>query len=330
MVIVKLLKLQTRYIPLLATASVFAILYSIGLASFSHFGSLRVFVNLLGDNAFLGIAAIGATFVILSGGIDLSVGSVIACTSILMATLLEKGWVPATVISMALLFGICFGAAMGCLIHCFALPAFLVTLAGMFFARGLGFIIHPQALGINHPFFLNTIGDNLAIRLPHGVEFPFTASCFVVALLVAMAIAHMTVFGRNVYAVGGNEQAAKLMGVRIGSAKLMIYTLAGFFSALAGVVFTFYMQSGNPASCVGLELDAIAAVVIGGTLLSGGVGYLAGTFLGILVLGLIQTLITFHGDLNTWWTKIVIGMLVLVFILLQNLVTTMTKKGIAQ
>ena len=194
----KFLKIQTRYIPLLATAAVFAVLYIIGLASFSNFGSLRVFVNLFGDNAFLGIAAIGATFVILSGGIDLSVGSVIAFTSILMATLLEKGLDPVTVISIALLFGVCFGAAMGCLIHFFELPPFLVTLAGMFFARGLGFVIYPQALGINHPFFLNTIGDSLAIKLPNGVEFPFTASCFVVALLVAMVIAHMTVFGRNV------------------------------------------------------------------------------------------------------------------------------------
>lgn len=324
----KFIKIQTRYIPLLATALVFALLYIIGLSSFSNFGSLGVFVNLFGDNAFLGIAAIGATFVILSGGIDLSVGSVIAFTSILIASLLDKGFEPGTAISLSLLFGICFGAAMGCLIHFFELPPFLVTLAGMFFARGLGFLIHPQSLGIKHIFFLETVGERLPIKLPNGVDIPFTASCFIAALLFALVISHMTSFGRNVYAIGGNEQAARLMGIRIGATKIMIYTLAGFFSALAGVVFTFYMQSGNPSSCVGLELDAIAAVVIGGTLLSGGVGYLAGTLLGVLVLGLIQTLITFQGDLNTWWTKIVVGILVLVFILLQNLVTKMTKKRI--
>jgi simple sugar transport system permease protein len=127
-------------------------------------------------------------------------------------------------------------------------------------------------------------------------------------------------FGRSIYAIGGDEQSATLMGLPVGRTKILIYTVSGFCSALAGVVYTFYTQSGDPASCVGLELDAIAAVVIGGTLLSGGVGFMAGTLMGVLILGLIQTLITFKGDLNTWWTKIVIGMLVLVFILLQNFI----------
>jgi len=106
----------------------------------------------------------------------------------------------------------------------------------------------------------------------------------------------------------------------------LIYTVSGFCSALAGVIYTFYTQSGDPASCVGLELDAIAAVVIGGTLLSGGVGFMAGTLMGVLILGLIQTLITFKGDLNTWWTKIVIGMLVLAFILLQNFIANASAR----
>jgi len=111
------------------------------------------------------------------------------------------------------------------------------------------------------------------------------------------------------------------MGVPIGRTKITTYALAGFFSAFGGVVSTFYMQSGNPASFVGLELDAIAAVVIGGTLLTGGVGYVPGTLMGILILGLIQTMITFNGTLNSWWTKIVIGGLLLVFIVLQKLIS---------
>ena len=155
---------------------------------------------------------------------------------------------------------------------------------------------------------------------------PFTATCFLVIFIAALFVAHYTPFGRYIYALGGDEQSATLMGLPVGRTKIFTYTVSGFCSALSGVVYTFYTQSGDPASCVGLELDAIAAVVIGGTLLSGGVGFMAGTAMGVLILGLIQTLITFQGNLNTWWTRIVVGMLVLVFILLQNVITSASRK----
>ena len=280
----------------------------------------------MGDNAFLGVAAIGATFVILSGGIDLSVGAAVAFTSILIASLVGSGMNPFVVIVIALLIGAIFGTAMGCLIQWFELPPFLVTLAGMFLARGMGFVVHPQSLGIEHPFFLKHITEDLSIHLTERVSVPFTATCFVVILLVALLVAHYTPFGRYIYALGGDEQSATLMGLPVGRTKIFTYTVSGFCSALAGVVYTFYTQSGDPASCVGLELDAIAAVVIGGTLLSGGVGFMAGTAMGVLILGLIQTLITFQGNLNTWWTRIVVGILVLVFILLQNIITSASRK----
>ena len=146
------------------------------------------------------------------------------------------------------------------------------------------------------------------------------------AAVLAVFVAHYSKFGRLIYAVGGDEQSATLMGLPVGRGKILIYTVSGFCSALAGVVYTFYTQAGDPASCVGLELDAIAAVVIGGTLLSGGVGFMAGTLMGVLILGLIQTLITFKGDLNTWWTKIVVGGLVLAFILLQNFIALFSTR----
>jgi ribose/xylose/arabinose/galactoside ABC-type transport system permease subunit len=312
------LPVSAKYIPLLATALVLIGLYVLGCIAFDNFGSLRVLVNLVGDNAFLGVAAVGATFVILSGGIDLSVGSVVAFTSIFIASLVGHGVNPIVAIALALVVGALFGTLMGILIRAFQLPPFLVTLAGMFLARGLGFVVQPQSLGITHPFFLEQIGDKLAIPLNDRVSIPFTATCYVAIFLIALFIAHYTKFGRFVYAIGGDEASATLMGLPVGRTKILIYTVSGFCSALAGVIYTFYTQSGDPASCVGLELDAIAAVVIGGTLLSGGVGFMAGTLMGVLILGLIQTLITFKGDLNTWWTKIVIGMLVLAFILLQN------------
>jgi simple sugar transport system permease protein len=317
------LPVASKYIPLLATAAVLIALYVAGCVAFSNFSSLGVVVNLVGDNAFLGIAAVGATFVILSGGIDLSVGAVIAFTSILIASLVSQhGMKPGPAMLIALAAGTCFGAGMGCLIQWFELPPFLVTLAGMFLARGAGFIVHPQSLGIRHPFFLNTVSQKLSLTLNQHVSFPFTATCYMLIVLVALFVAHYTKFGRSIYAIGGDEEAAVLMGLPVGRTKIGIYAVSGFCSALAGIVYTFYTQSGDPASCVGLELDAIAAVVIGGTLLSGGVGLMAGTVMGVLILGLIQTLITFQGNLNSWWTRIVVGLLVLVFILLQNLISS--------
>jgi simple sugar transport system permease protein len=319
------LRLPAKYIPLFATGLVLLALYVLGCVSFTGFGSLRVLVNLVGDNAFLGIAAVGATFVILSGGIDLSVGAMVAFTSILIASLLEHGAHPILAMTLAVAVGAIFGTIMGFIIQTFQLPPFLVTLAGLFLARGLGFVIHPQSLAITHSFFLETIADRLAIPLNERISIPFTATCFVGVLLIALFVAHYTRFGRYIYALGGDEQSATLMGLPVGRTKVLTYTLSGFCSALAGVVYTFYTQSGDPASCVGLELDAIAAVVIGGTLLSGGVGFMAGTVMGVLILGLIQNLINFKGDLNTWWTRIVVGLLVLVFILLQNIISVVSK-----
>jgi len=315
-----MMRIGSKYIPLLATAFVLLGLYLAGCLLYRNFFSLRVAVDLFGENAFLGIAAIGATLVILSGGIDLSVGSVVAFSSILIATMVGNGMSPLLAILITLLAGALFGALMGSLIQWFELPPFLVTLAGMFLARGLGFRIYPQSLSIKHPFFLRFVND-LAVPLFSGVTWPFTATCYIVIFVIAIIVAHYTKFGRYIYAIGGDEHSAKLMGLPVGRTKVLLYTVSGFCSAMAGVVYTFYMPSGNPASCVGLELDAIAAVVIGGTLLSGGAGFMAGTLMGVLILGLIQTLITFQRNVNSWWTRIVVGVLVLLFILLQNVIS---------
>lgn len=310
-------RINPKYIPAGATALVMIALYLGGCVAYPNFNSLRVLVNLFGDNAFLGIAAIGATFVILSGGIDLSVGSAIAFTGILIAMLISHAVSPLIAIVIALAIGAVFGGLMGWLIHFFDLPPFLVTLGGMFFLRGMGFALNPQSMAIQDPFYSHTI-RKLAIPLAPRVVLPFTATCFILVVVIATLGAVYTRFGRNVYAIGSNESSAVLMGLPVGRTKIGIYALAGFFSALGGCVATFYMQSGNPASFVGLELDAIAAVVIGGTLLTGGVGFIPGTMMGVLILGLIQTLITFQGNLNTWWTKIAVGFLLLLFILLQK------------
>jgi galactofuranose transport system permease protein len=313
-------RLNPKYIPLLATAVVMLGLFGAGSLLYPNFGTPRVIVNLLNDMAFVGVAAVGESFVILSGGIDLSVGSMVAFIGILIAKLLQMGCDPFLAMGIALSVGTVAGAIMGCLIYFFEMPPFLVTLAGLFCLRGLGFVIYPESIGIEHPFYGQVLPQLSVLVAPKAV-LPFTAMCFLASVVVGTFVASFTRFGRNVYAIGSNENSARLMGLPVGQTKVRIYALAGFFSAFSGIVATFYMQSGNPASFVGLELDAIASVVIGGTLLTGGVGFIPGTLMGVLILGLIQQIIIFNGTLNSWWTKIVIGALLLIFIVLQKFIS---------
>jgi ribose/xylose/arabinose/galactoside ABC-type transport system permease subunit len=305
------------WLPLAITAIVCLLLYSAAAISFPKFFAVPVFLDFFNDNAFLGITALGLTFVILSGGIDLSVGSVVGMTSVVIAVLVQKkGVSPPLAIGCALALGAGLGLLMGGLIELFALPAFLVTLGGMFLARGLGFMINIESIAIDHPAYAKA-GD-LRVPLGGGYELPLPAMIYLGLFLAASLVAHFSRFGRNVYALGGNEQSAVLMGLPVRLTRIVVYVLSGFCSALAGVVYTFYTSSGNPNAASGLELDAIAAVVIGGTLLTGGVGYVSGTVLGVLIFGIIQTAIAFQGTLSSWWTKIVIGFLLLVFLLLQK------------
>ena len=223
-------------------------------------------------------------------------------------------------IPLVLLMGTAFGAFMGLLIERFRLQPFIVTLAGMFLARGLCYLISIDSISITNEFY----SRGLAVAHAGVGRAPRSRSARLIALAVvalAVFVAHYTPFGRTVYAIGGSEQSALLMGLPVRSTLIGVYTLSGFCSALAGVVFTFYMLSGYGLHAVGLELDAIAAVVIGGTLLTGGVGYVVGTLFGVLMLGIIQTLISFDGTLSSWWTRIVVGVLLFVFCLLQRLFT---------
>ncbi|GFZ75622.1 sugar ABC transporter permease [Paenibacillus marchantiophytorum] len=317
--------LKKQHIPILVTIGLFVLMFAIGSFRYTGFFSLQVLMNLLIDNAFLLITAVGMTFVIVSGGIDLSVGSVIALTTMISASLVQAGWPPGLVIPMVLLIGALFGWGMGAIIHYFKIEPFIVTLSGMFLARGLCYIISINTITIDNAFYTSVAQTK--IRLPGG---NFASISVIIALLVVFLgfyIAHYTRFGRNTYALGGSEQSSLLMGLPVGRTKMLIYAFSGFCSALAGVVFTFYMLSGYGLHAMGMELDAIAAVVIGGTLLTGGVGYIVGTFFGVMIQGVIQTIISFEGTLSSWWTKIVIGVLLFMFIILQRL---LSQRGWAQ
>lgn len=311
------LRVSRRYLPLLVTASLLLLLFLAGALRFEGFGSLRVVTNLLTDNAFLGIAAIGMTLVILSGGIDLSVGAVLAFSGVLCALLIERlGWHPLQAIPVVVLSGALLGLVMGILIHAYRMQPFIVTLAGMFFARGLATVLSQQSLAIEHEFYdaVNAFG----IVLPGGAFVGSAAVALTVVFFAAVVLLHWTRTGTFIYALGGSAASAGLMGVPVGRVRVLVYVLSAALAALAGVVYSFYTASGYALAGVGLELDAIAAVVIGGALLSGGKGYVTGTLLGVMIMGLIQTWISFDGSLNSWWTRIAIGILVLLFVCLQQ------------
>jgi simple sugar transport system permease protein len=332
------MRIPQRHRALLAGIAAFVLLY-VGAAARYHdqsFGSPRVLVNLLDSNAALGIVAVGMTFVIISGGIDLSVGAVMALSSMIVGVLIMQWqWHAGAAFAAALVLGTAFGVAMGGMIHVTGIRPFIVTLAGMFLARGLSFLIQLEPIAIesdSHSAFSSAklplepwLGWLRSILAACGLpsdplpRVPLTA-CILVATVAAGAyVGRYTRFGRRVYALGGSEEAARLMGVEIGRTKIAVYALSGFCSALAGIVLTLYLSSGSQLEGVGIELDAIAAVVIGGTLLSGGVGSVWGTLVGVLTIGTIVTIITtYEGGFSSGFTKVAIGALLLAFVILQR------------
>lgn len=321
--------MNARVLPLIATLVIFLIAYAICYSQYPAMLSTRVIGNLLTDNAFLGIVAVGMTFVIISGGIDLSVGSVIAFSGVFIAVMLrETGLHPLVVFAMLLIITTMFGAAMGATIHFLEMPPFIVTLAGMFLARGMAYVLSIDSVPINHDFY-ETMQRTYWL-MPGKGRLTLIGGLMLVVFLVGIFVAHRTRFGTNVYAVGGGAHTAQLMGVPLGRTTIAIYSLSGLLAGLAGIVFSIYTSAGYSLATVGVELDAIAAVVIGGTLLTGGSGFVAGTLIGVLIMGLIQTYIIFDGSLSSWWTKILIGMLLFAFIVLQKgLVWTTGKRRAA-
>jgi ribose/xylose/arabinose/galactoside ABC-type transport system permease subunit len=310
-------RIPARFVPVLVTLGLFVLMFAAGGLRYRKFASGQVLLNLLVDNSFLVVLAVGMTFVILTGGIDLSVGSVVALSTMVTASTLRAGWPAPLVVVAVLLGGALFGMAMGAVIHFLEIQPFIVTLAGLFLARGLCYVIDLNSIPIDDPMF--TAVAQAAI--PVGGDLFVTPSVLIALVVVAVAayVLHLTRFGRTVYAVGGDRQSARLMGLAVGRARVGVYVISGFCSALGGLLFSVYLLSGYSLNGVGMELDAIAAVVIGGTLLTGGSGFVLGSLLGVLVLGLIQTIISFEGTLSSWWVRIVIGLLLLVFIVLQRL-----------
>ncbi|VXB55848.1 galactofuranose ABC transporter, permease protein YjfF [Aeromicrobium sp. 9AM] len=310
-----------RFLPVIATVVLFFAMFGAGSIRYEGFSSPQTILSVLVDNSFLIVLAVGMTFVILTGGIDLSVGSVVALSAMIAASALRSGWSAPLVVVAVLLTGSVLGLLMGLVIHYFEIQPFIVTLAGMFLARGLCYVISVDSIPIKNETFTSFASGTIEIG-----DYFITPSVIValVVLVIAAIVLHMTRFGRTVYAVGGSEQSALLMGLAVARTKIGVYVISGFCSALAGLLYAIYTLSGYSLTAVGMELDAIAAVVIGGTLLTGGSGFVLGSAVGVLVLGLIQSFISFDGTLSSWWTKITIGVLLLVFVLIQRLFTRRT------
>ncbi|MBI5954804.1 MAG: sugar ABC transporter permease YjfF [Chloroflexi bacterium] len=305
--------------PLLTTITIFILVYVIGGRLYPAMQKPQVFFNLFVNNAALLIVSIGMTFVILTKGIDLSVAGMIALTSAASAALLVNGFNPVVVMILMLLMGIAFGLAQGSIIHYLKVEPFIVTLMGLFFARGMAFIITLSSLTIKDPFYRYLALTKLPVPLFEKAYVYIPSLIGPLLLLVAIYLANFTRFGRTVYAIGNSEQSAMLMGLPVARTKIIVYAFGGFCSALAGIVFSISLLSGYGGYAPGMELDAIASVVIGGTMLTGGVGNVIGTLFGVLINGTIVSILQFNGTLSSWWTRIGVGVLTLIFIGIQSL-----------
>jgi ribose/xylose/arabinose/galactoside ABC-type transport system permease subunit len=329
-----------KFLPLASTIGLFLLVYLWGFLSYPAMQDGQAFFNLFNAAPFLIVVAVGEGFVIISGGIDLSVSGILALTTVVAASLLYMGWSAWMIFPVVLLMGMLFGLVMGLFITYLKVQPFIATLAGMWLARGLSYVISDAEVRI-HDATYTTLGQT-KILIP-GLADPATKrgdyiTYLVVVALVVLAfglfLAHFTRFGRTVYAMGGgnglNEQSARLMGLPVNRTKVLVYTLSGFCSALAGILYGIYVMSGRGNAGTGFELTAIAAVVIGGIALTGGEGYLIGALVGVLITSLIQSIIQYNGELSSYWVYIFIGALMLVFIGVQGIVAAWNAAAIGR
>ena len=306
--------LNPKYIMVYATIGIFLLIYAFGAFTYGDkgFTTLRTFVSMFVDNAYYGISAVGMTMVLITGGIDLSVGAVASLTGMFIAygnTVL--GLHPIVCILAALVMGVGLGLLMGATIQYLNVPPFITTLTGMFLARGVCSLISRESITIDNEmidalagwkvYFMRLVDGEWAKVKPIAF-LNLGVILFLVMIVVGTIILQKTKFGRNVYAIGGNEQSAKLMGLPVAKTKVLVYGFNGFCSVLAGVAYALYVKSGWNLALQGGELEVISCAVIGGTLLTGGVGYMIGTMFGVLLKSVIPALITFNGTLLSWWS----------------------------
>lgn len=316
-------------LPTVAAIVIFIGMVVYGEIAYGRIVQYNTLSNLLINNAHLIILAVAMTFVILTGGIDLSVGSIIALSSVAGVMLANAGWNPLLVILLMILIGTAIGLASGILIQFFNVQPFIATLAMMFLGRGLASLLstQPERLADDSP--LHWIGEQFKIidgEKVNDVVITPGVIIAVVVVLVAFFVLHRTRTGRTVYAIGGSESSSALMGLAVPRTKVLVYVISGTLSGVAAVVYTSRLGIAQNITGIGWELDAIAATVIGGTLLTGGYGYVLGSVVGALVLGLMNVLITRDGGIPPEMTTIITGGILLVFVLLQRTLTARRRQ----
>ena len=325
-------RIGSNTVMLMITIALFVLLYGAGCLMYAdkEFGRLQNFLNVMINNAGLIIVACGVTCVMLTGGIDISVGSVVAMTCMFMSVgLAEWGMSSGVLIALILLIGVVFGAVQGFCIAYLEIQPFIVTMAGLFFARGMTAVISTQQVSVPFESWFGQLSQ-IKCEIPFGIGAylnkkgvlvtPYVRITVVIALIVALITFLMlryTKFGRSLYAVGGNQQSAALMGLNVKKTRMLSHVLCSFYATLGGLCFCLNTMCGTPTQATGLEMDAIYSAVIGGTLLTGGVGNVVGTFFGVLINGTISSLVKFNGKLVASWANIITAVLLCFFILLQ-------------
>ncbi|MDE6213933.1 MAG: sugar ABC transporter permease YjfF [Lachnospiraceae bacterium] len=332
----KKLKISGNNILLLITVALFVVMYGAGCIVYADkgFTHLQTFLNILINNAGLICITAGMTCVMLTGGIDISVGSVVAMDCMFLAVGMEEWGMKSPVLMLlVLLIGIVFGVVQGYCIAYLEIQPFIVTMAGMFFARGMTAVICTDQVSIvSDELFVKLSNTKLNIPFNIGayankkgvLQIPYVRITVVIALLVVLLIFLMlkyTKFGRSIYAVGGNSQSATLMGLDVRKTKMKTYVLASFLASIGGICYCLNTMCGTTTQASGLEMDAISSAVIGGTLLTGGVGNVGGSLVGVLINGTISTLVKSHGKLVSSWANIVTAILLCFFIVLQAILS---------
>ena len=303
------------------------LLAAVGAMPHPGFLSARVALDLVADGAMLGIAALGATCVLVAGGLDLSIGSLMAASSVLLAMLLEHaGLAPVSAVVIVLAAGAACGLAQGACIHFLELPPFIVTLAGMFLFRGLALFAAAESIAIRSPAW----GELSRLELHLGpAVLRAPGMLFLLAFLALALLERRSVLFRHFHAIGGDEHASFVVGVPVRRAKLFAYAISGLCAALAGVAYALTAAAGSSVGGAGLELEAIAAAVVGGVALGPGRGIwkgkgrggFGGTLVGVLVFGVIADLILFQGTLSAGWTRIAMGAMLLAFVALERIIS---------
>lgn len=330
-------KINSNTFLLMVTILLFLAMYISGMIIFEDdgFAKPQMFLNLFVSNAGLLVIAVGQTIVMITGGIDISVGSVTALVCMAVANQMENHGASAYMaVAIALGIGLLYGIVQGFLISYLEIQPFIVSLAGLFFGRGLTSMISTDMISIKNETFLTWAKYRIYLPIGSysrkGVFHPaYIYPTVIIALIIVFIIAvimKFTKFGREVYAIGGNAQSAMMMGLNVRRTKFKAYILNGFLAGCGGFLFCLNSCSGFVEQAKGLEMDAISASVIGGTLLSGGVGTPFGTIFGVLIKGTISSLITTQGSLSSWWVRIVLSALLCFFIVLQAVISGLKKK----